>query len=98
MARFIIAINQGGTIGGQTLLDSTRCQAMMTDALGMPTSGVGTDNEAFWHNGANAGFRCLFKGYPKKKAGYVILTNGDGGDELYPEIAAALVRTYGWEA
>ncbi len=97
LARFIIAINQGGTIGGQTLLDSARHQAMMTDSLGMPTSGVGSADEAFWHAGSNAGFRCLFKGYPKKKAGYVILTNGDGGDELYPELAAALVRTYGWE-
>jgi CubicO group peptidase (beta-lactamase class C family) len=97
LARFIIAVNQGGTIGGNTIIDSTRYQAMMSGSLGMPTANVGADNEAFWHNGSNAGFRCVFKGYPKKKAGYVILTNGDGGDELYPEIQAALTRTYGWE-
>jgi CubicO group peptidase (beta-lactamase class C family) len=97
LGRYLIAINQGGTIGGQTLIDSTRYQAMMNDALGMPTGDVGGANEAFWHNGANAGFRCVFKGYPKKKAGYVVLTNGDAGDTLHGEIAAALVRTYGWE-
>lgn len=97
LARFIIAINQGGTIDGHTILDSTRTQELMNNSLGMPTSGAGTANSAFWHNGANYGFRCLFKGYPGKQAGYVIMTNGDAGDTLYGEIAAALVRTYGWE-
>lgn len=96
LARFIIAVNQGGTIGGQTLIDATRYQQMMSDSLGMPTANIGTDDETFWHNGSNVGFKCLFQGFPKKKAGYVILTNGDGGDELYPEIQAALIRTYGW--
>ena len=97
LCRFIIAINQGGTIGGNALIDATRYTAMMNNALGMPTGNIGTKDENFWHNGDNAGFKCLFKGYPKRKAGYVIMTNGDAGDMLYPEIAAALVRTYGWE-
>lgn len=97
LARFIIAMNQGGTIDGHTILDATRHQALMNDSLGMPTGGVGTNDEWFWHNGANAGFRCQFKGYPKKQAGFVIMTNGDAGDTLYNEIADALIRTYGWE-
>lgn len=97
LARFIILVNQGGFIGGNTILDATRHQAMMDGSLGMPAGSVGTDNEWFWHNGSNAGFKCVFKGYPNKKAGYVVLTNGDGGDKLYPEVAAALTRTFGWE-
>jgi CubicO group peptidase (beta-lactamase class C family) len=97
LGRYIIAINQGGTIDGHALLDATRYQAMMSDALGMPTGNIGANDEWFWHNGANAGFRCQFKGYPKKKAGFVIMTNGDAGDSLYNEITAALIRTYGWE-
>ena len=97
LGRFIIAMNQGGTIDGQTILDDTRYQALMSDSLGMPTGNVGTDSEWFWHNGDNAGFKCQFKGYPKKKAGFAIMTNGDAGADLYNEITAALIRTYGWE-
>lgn len=96
LCRFIIGINQGGVVGSQTVLDSTRHQAMLADSLGMPTAGVGTANETFWHNGVNAGFTCQFKGYPKKKAGFAVLTNGDES-ELHGEIATALIRSYGWE-
>jgi hypothetical protein len=57
----------------------------------------GTSTSAFWHNGVNVGFRAIFKGYPGKKAGFAILTNGNGGDSLYRKVMAALIRTYGWE-
>jgi len=97
LCRYVIAINQGGTVGGQQIIDNTRYQAMMTDALGMPTGSVGSQDEWFTHNGANAGFRCMFKGYPKKKTGFAILTNGDAGDLLYGEIVAALVQAFNLE-
>jgi CubicO group peptidase (beta-lactamase class C family) len=97
LARFVIAINQGGVVGSQTIIDSTRFQAMLTNSLGMPFSNQGTDDEQFGHGGSNRGFRCTFKGFPKKKAGYAIMTNGDNGGDLQGEIAAAIVRTYGWE-
>jgi CubicO group peptidase (beta-lactamase class C family) len=96
LCRYVIAVNQGGVVGGQTIIDNTRYTAMMSNSLGMPTGNIGTDSEWFWHNGQNAGFSCEFKGYPKKKAGFAVLTNGDDGT-LHGEIAAALIRTYGWE-
>ena len=71
--------------------------ALISDSLGMPVSNQGTDDEQFSHGGSNRGFKCTFKGFPKKKAGYVIMTNGDLGGDLQGEIAAAIVRTYGWE-
>ena len=43
------------------------------------TGSVGEPGEWFSHNGSNRGFKCQFKGYPQKKAGYAILTNGDQG-------------------
>lgn len=97
LCRYVIAINQSGTIGGQQLIDKARYTVMMSEGLGMPTGNVGTADEWFTHNGANAGFRCMFKGYPGKKAGFVILTNGDAGDSLYGEVVSALVKAYGWE-
>ena len=69
----------------------------MHDSLGMPTGSVGQPGEWFSHNGSNRGFQCQFRGYPQKKAGYAILTNGDQGGTLHTEIAQALIRTYGWE-
>lgn len=97
LCRYLIAVNQGGQIDGQVLLDSTRHTEMMNTSLGMPVSGVGTNDAAFWHNGGNRGFKCVFKGYPGRRAGFVIMTNAEAGDALYSEIQAALVRTYGWE-
>ncbi|MET0207678.1 MAG: serine hydrolase domain-containing protein [Burkholderiaceae bacterium] len=96
LCRFIIMVNQGGVVGSQTVLDATRHQQMMSAGLGMPTGHIGSNAEWFWHNGGNAGFSCQFKGYPKQKAGFAVLTNGESG-ELHDEIAQALIRTYGWE-
>jgi CubicO group peptidase (beta-lactamase class C family) len=96
LCRFVIGINQGGVVGSQAVLDSALHQAMMADGLGMPTAHLGQTGETFWHNGANAGFTCQFKGYPRQRAGYAVLTNGEEG-ELHGEIAAALIRSYGWE-
>jgi hypothetical protein len=59
----------------------------------MSTGGIGTPDERFTQNGANAGFCCIFKDYPK--AGFAILTNGDPWDTMY-ELVTALIRTYGW--
>jgi CubicO group peptidase (beta-lactamase class C family) len=97
VGRFIIAINQGGTIDGQVVLDNTLSTALMANSLGMSTGNAGTDTAWFSHNGANAGFRCEFKGYPGKQAGWVIMTNGASGADLYNEIRTALIRAYGWE-
>lgn len=97
LCRFIIALNQNGTYNGASILDTTRVQELMNDSLGMPTGNAGSATSWFWHNGANYGFRCQFKGYPGKKAGFAIMTNGDQGDTLHGEIAAALIRTYNWE-
>ena len=97
MNRLVIAMNQGSVIGSQALIDDSRYQALMSDSLGMPVSNQGTDDEQFSYGGSNRGFKCTFKGFPKKKAGYVIMTNGDQGGAFQGEIAAAIVRTYGWE-
>lgn len=97
LCRFVIAINQDGVIGGQTVLDNERTQVMRAEGLGMPTGSIGNAREWFWHNGGNRGFTCQFKGYPQQKAGFAILTNSDTG-ALHEEIAQALIRTYGWES
>jgi CubicO group peptidase (beta-lactamase class C family) len=97
MCRFIICINQGGSIGRNTILDATRTKALMDNSLGMPTGNPGEASSWFAHGGSNAGFKCQFKGYPGKNAGFAIFTNADRGDDLHGEIATALIRTYDWE-
>ncbi len=96
LCRFVIAINQGGVVGSQTVLDATRTQQMLNHSLGMPSGNIGQDSAWFWHNGANAGFTGQFRGYPGKKSGYAVLINSDNSD-LHGEIATALIKTYGWE-
>lgn len=95
LCRFIIGINQGGSSSGQTVLAGHLCQQMLAQRLGMPSGRIGREDEWFWHNGGNAGFTCQFKGFPKRRGGYVVLTNGDQG-ALHEEIAQALERSYGW--
>ena len=41
------------------------------------------DGRAFWHSGDNPGFKNLALAYPEMRIGLVIMTNGDGGTELW---------------
>lgn len=98
LCRFIIMLNGKGKINGTTVLAEAQANAMVNGHTGIPTGGqLGTPQFHFWHNGANYGFRSVFKGYPNRKAGVAILTNGDAGDTLYGEILKAIIDHYGWE-
>ena len=39
----------------------------MSDSLGMPAANLGTDDETFGHGGANAGFKCIFQGFRRRR-------------------------------
>lgn len=98
LCRFIILLNQHGTIDGRIVLDGNHTDTMVDQATGIFTvNQVGAPDFYYWHNGGNAGFRCLLKGFPNRRAGVVVMTNGDSGDSLHNEIAQAIIRAYGWE-
>ena len=97
LCRFIIAINQDGTIDGHHVLDSGIAQSLKQNSLGMDYSNnYGTAAAKYGKGGDNHGYKCSFVGYPGKQAGFAVMTNGDQGGSLNGEIAAALQSTYGW--
>lgn len=74
--------------------------AMMTEVspgpfgLGPRLGGVGMGRH-FFHMGANESYRAYLEGYPETGDGYVILTNGTNGTELFVEIRNALSDAIG---
>ena len=59
---------------------------------------IGTGSFFYTHNGANAGFRSEFWGYPELKAGFVVLVNADDdgtANNLKAEIVASIKSEYG---
>lgn len=63
--------------------------------------GVGVAREngqpSFAHSGANAGYRTFYIGY-ENGDGAVIMTSGDDGGPLYPDILRSISRAYKWSA
>jgi len=51
------------------------------------------DGTEIWHWGDNggSGFHCFVAGYPDRRLGAVIFTNGTGGHGIIPEILAAVI-------
>ena len=97
LCRFIILLNQRGTINRRRVLDQTRADIMVNEATGVFTVGTPTaDNFFYWHNGGNRGFKCLLKGFPNRRAGVVVMTNGEKGDSLHNEVVQAVETAYGW--
>ncbi|MBX3668437.1 MAG: beta-lactamase family protein [Rhodocyclaceae bacterium] len=97
LCRFISLLNCRGTLDGREVLDQTRTAIMVNQATGIFTQNpFGADNFCYWHNGINYGFRALIKGFPNRRAGVAVMTNGERGDRLHNEIVQAVETHYGW--
>lgn len=92
LCRFIIAVNSAG--GAE--IKSTLYHEMRDHSLGIFVSNLGTADEVFEHGGVNEGFRCVLKGCPPKRNGFVIMSNGDSGDVLNGELCSAFNKA-GWD-
>ena len=69
---------------------------MRDHSLGIFVSNLGTADEVFEHGGVNEGFRCVLKGCPPNRNGFVIMSNGDSGDVLNGELCSAFNKA-GWD-
>lgn len=63
-------------------------------ALGVFVDGGGRIS----HSGVNAGFRAVYVVSPKRKRGYVIMSNGENGEALNEKIAGMLLKEQGWRS
>jgi len=92
-------LNNQGLIDGHQVLASQQVSAMLSNQLGVFTSGQpGDQSFSFTHNGANYGFSANMQGYPNLRAGMAVMTNLDDGasqaSAFYNEAFAALKRIY----
>ena len=60
----------------------------------LPSAGVAR----FQHGGGNAGYRCHTVLSLGTADGVVIMTNGDGGEQVVWELFEAIAQAYGWKA
>jgi len=101
LARFAIAVMRARAGHADGVLPQALAAAMLTPQIGDRGLGPvlgddGGDRSYFMHPGANEGFRSLLVAYPERGQGLVILTNGDGGEELCREILRSASVAYGW--
>jgi CubicO group peptidase (beta-lactamase class C family) len=99
LCQTIIFLNTAGTINGNQLLNAAQASAMLSNQLGIFTSGQADQPGYFFnHNGENYGFTAIIQGYPNQGAGMAIMTNRDNTDgnagSFYTEAINALIRVY----
>ena len=100
LLKWAIAITDARAGRSTTLLSQSMTQQMLTAqkkdvGLGPFVGGTGR-NFHFGHGGANEGFHSELVMYPELGVGAAVMTNGDGGPLLIPEVLRALAAEYGW--
>jgi hypothetical protein len=100
LLKWAMAITAARAGRSTTLLSQAMTQQMLTAqknevGLGPFVGGTGR-NFHFGHGGANEGFHSQLVMYPELGVGAAIMTNGDGGPMLMPEVLRALAAEYGW--
>jgi CubicO group peptidase (beta-lactamase class C family) len=97
LARWGLAILAAydGKEGG--VLEPGTARAMLTAGMGRYGlgPGIGEDGKWFGHGGSNEGFRCQLVVFLDGR-GAAVMTNGDRGGELIPQILATLALQYDW--
>lgn len=100
LARFGLALGAAYRGESDDLLPTEVARMMMTPVMGGYGLGPGVSGEgadlAISHGGANEGFRAFWIMHPLRRDGVVVMTNGDGGDQLAMEIIRGLAVVRGW--
>lgn len=100
LARFVIDLQRAAGADQGKVLSAATARQMLTPepagwALGFKIIGKGRD-QAFFHDGSNAGYKATLIGHPETGDGAVILTNGDQGYQLGKDILRGIAVAYGW--
>jgi CubicO group peptidase (beta-lactamase class C family) len=100
LARFVIDLQRSAGSDQGEVLSAATARTMLTPepagwALGFKIIGEGRD-QAFFHDGSNAGYKATLIGHPETGDGAVILTNGDQGYQLGQDILRGIAVAYGW--
>jgi CubicO group peptidase (beta-lactamase class C family) len=99
LARFALGV-QALAAGRSKLLAPALARAMLQPvrngyALGFEVEGK-DGSLSFGHGGSNAGYQNSLYAFTLHGDGAVVMTNGDGGDELAHSILRSIAATYRW--
>lgn len=99
LARWIIEIQRSLQGEANHVLSPAMTRLMLTAVKDDYGLGVGVAKQngqpSFSHSGANAGYRTFYVGY-ENGDGAVIMTSGDDGGPLYPDILRSISHEYNW--
>lgn len=102
LARFAISLQNANAGTANVILNKATAQAMLTSqmnnfGLGLYLNPPGSP-AGFEHAGNNSGFHAEMRAFATgHRQGVVIMTNGDGGRLLIPEILRAVSQAYDWD-
>jgi len=100
LLKWAIAITDARAGRSTTLLSQSMTQQMLTaqkNEIGLgPFVGGSGRNFHFGHGGDNEGFHAELVMYPELGVGAAVMTNGDGGPILIPEVLRSLAAEYEW--
>ena len=100
LARLGISLSQAYAGQRNRVLEPPTARLMLTrtdDQMGLGPGVHGEGKQLFFdHAGWTRGFRTYIAIYPLLGQGIVVMTNGDGGNDLINEIVRSAARAYGW--
>jgi CubicO group peptidase (beta-lactamase class C family) len=100
LARFILGVQRNADAQGQALLSPAMAGAMLEPVKNGYALGFGTEGKgpvlAFGHGGSNMGYQDVLFGYIGRGDGVVVMTNGEGGNDIAQRILRAVAAEYHW--
>jgi CubicO group peptidase (beta-lactamase class C family) len=100
LARFVLGVQRNADTQGHALLSPAMAGTMLTPvkngyALGFGVEGNGPAR-SFGHGGSNMGYQSLLSAYVERGDGVVVMTNGEGGNDIAQGILRAAAFEYHW--
>lgn len=100
LARFALELHNASAGKSNKVLSKSMAAQMLTRlkgefGLGITVGGT-PEAPSFSHGGSNEGFKTMLFAFTSSGQGAVVMTNGDAGAALGPEILRSVSAEYGW--
>jgi CubicO group peptidase (beta-lactamase class C family) len=100
LARFVLGVQRNADDKGQALLSPAMMRTMLQSVKNGYALGFGIEGKgpalSFGHGGSNMGYQDALFAYIGHGDGVVVMTNGDGGNDLAQGILRATAFEYHW--
>jgi CubicO group peptidase (beta-lactamase class C family) len=100
LARFVLGVQRNADERGQPLLSPAMARTMLKPVKNSYALGFGIEGNgpalSFGHGGSNMGYQDVLFGSVEHGEGVVVMTNGEGGNDLAQGILRAVAHEYHW--